>query len=90
MEFVIPGVAAALTMFVLMWQMDIRKFAGYHAWVDVMFTVLLFVAFNGTYSGTMTAVSGGLTLTVLLLATKYLHGYKTFDVKHQVWIFHAR
>ena len=90
MEFIIPGMAAALTMYLLMWQLDIRKFAGYHAWVDCMFTVLLFVAFNGTYSGTMTAVSGGLTLTALLLGTKFFHGYKKYDAKRNAWIFHAR
>ena len=90
MEFVVSGIAAALTVFVLLWQVDIRKFAGYHAYVDVAFTVLLFVLFNGTYSGTMTAVAGGLTLTVLLLATKYFHGYKLYNTQRNVWIFHAR
>ncbi len=90
MQFILPGIAAALVMFLVMLQLDVRKFTGYHAFIDLTFTFVLFWAFNGTYSGTMTAVSGGITLTALLLCTRYLFGYKLYDTRKRRWIFHAR
>jgi len=71
----VSGVLTAISVYAVLLFFDIRKVAGYHVWVDILFSVLLVLVYAGTFSGMITAFAGGLTLTILLVLTKHTIGY---------------
>ena len=71
----VSGMLSAISVYIFFLFMDIRKIAGYHLWFDAAFSVLLIVVYAGTFSGMITAFAGGLTLSIMLFATKHLIGY---------------
>lgn len=71
----LSGILTAISVFVLLCFFDIRRVAGYHVWIDIFFSVGLVAVYAGTFSGMITAFFGGLTLSIMLLAVKYLMGY---------------
>lgn len=66
----------------------LRKWLGYAAVVDVLFTLALFAAFKGTFSGTVVAAMTGLLMTLVLSALKRLVGYDRLAVRNRriVWV----
>jgi hypothetical protein len=71
----LAGVMSAVSVFILLCFFDIRKVVGYHVFIDVVFSILMVIVYAGTFSGMITAFTGGLTLTALLWTTKWLIGY---------------
>lgn len=53
----------------------LKLFFGYATYIDVTFTILMFVVFHGTLGGAMTATAGGLFLSGVLTAGRYVFGY---------------
>ena len=74
----IAGVLSAVSVFIVLMTLGIRKAAGYHIWIDVIFSVAFVFVFAGTFSGMITAFTGGLTLTVLLLIVRWTMGYARY------------
>jgi hypothetical protein len=66
-------VAALLTAHRLV---NIRKLLGYAAVIDVLFTVLMFMMFMGTFSGIVAGAFGGLFMTGALYVLRYAIGYE--------------
>lgn len=52
-----------------------KLFFGYATYIDVTFTVLMFIIFEGTLGGALTATAGGLFLSAVLTAGRYVFGY---------------
>ena len=71
----ISGVLTALSVFIFLCFLNIRKVAGYHLWFDAVFSIALVLLYAGTFSGMITAFFGGLTLSLLLFFTKIFFGY---------------
>jgi hypothetical protein len=71
----VAGILTALSVFIFLCFLDIRRVAGYHLWFDALFSIALVIVYAGTFSGMVTAFFGGLTLSILLVAVKYLFGY---------------
>lgn len=69
----------------------IRKWLGYAAVMDISFTVLLLVAFSGTFAGMVVATLAGLILAIVLSALKKILGYDRLALKsgRLVWVHHA-
>lgn len=59
----------------------IRKWLGYAAVVDIAFTVLLVVAFSGTFAGMVVGTMAGLILAIVLSALKKILGYERLCVQ---------
>jgi hypothetical protein len=84
MEFAVVGTLAlsgllsAVSVYIVLLCLDIRRVVGYHLVVDVTFSVLLVVVYAGTFSGMITAFAGGLSLSLMLLLTKLLIGYAQY------------
>jgi len=70
------GILSGLGIIVILLQFDFKKVLGYSLMVDIGSTVGLSALFLGTYSGMMTGIVGGLTVTVVLAVSKMLFGYK--------------
>ena len=70
-----PGIMTAVSVYVVLCFLDIRKVVGYHIWVDVLFSVMLVFAYSGTFTGTATAFMGGLFFSFLLYFTRKWLGY---------------
>lgn len=88
MDIIINGMLTALAVYVVLWKWDIYKACGYGLYIDTIFSLLLAIFYMGTYSGALVAIMGGLTLSILLSATKWLIGYKRFEHRH--WVYHPR
>lgn len=54
--------------------LPLRKVLRYDKWIDLFFTVVLPIAFHGTFSGMVTAVFSGLFLSLYLLVAKAVVG----------------
>ena len=78
----IAGVLTAVSVFILLCFLNIRKVVGYHILIDVVFSILMVVVYAGTFSGMITAFCGGLTLTILLWGTKLIMGYALWYPKY--------
>ena len=74
----VSGVLTAISVFIFLCFLDIRKVAGYHVWFDMFFSVALVFAYAGTFSGMITAFAGGLSLSIMLYGTKLLLGYARY------------
>lgn len=71
----LSGVLSALSVFIFAMFIGIHKVVGYHLWVDAVFSVILVVVYAGTFSGMITAFTGGLALSLMLFLTKKSIGY---------------
>lgn len=72
-EFALPGAATALVFFILVMSVPFRNtLLRNHAYVDVLFTGMMMYMLAGTFSGSMTAAIGGITLSLLLWVSNYL------------------
>ncbi len=79
LDLVLAGVFSAIGFYLILLQMDIKKVCGYHTFFDIMFSLLLIVAYQGTFSGMVVAFIGGISITFLLWFTKGLIGYKYYS-----------
>jgi len=70
LQFVLPGLAAALVFYAVIMSCPFRYWLLKCHWViDFFATVLMMAVFAGTYSGAMTGALGGIILTALLWGT---------------------
>ncbi len=72
-EFALPGAATALVFYILVMSVPFRdSLLRNHAYVDVVFTGTMMYMLAGTFSGSMTAAIGGITLSLLLWISQFL------------------
>mgnify|MGYP005866282321 CR=1 FL=1 len=79
-----PGLLTALGIFILILKLrrdTLRKLLGFDIFLDITVTVILMIAFAGTFSGMMAAIVGGIGFSLALWVTKMVYGYK-----HLVWV----
>lgn len=90
----VAGFILCIAMLLTLARMDILKFLGYATLVDVLFTVIMFEMFAGTFMGIVAGAFAGLCMTTLLYVLKYLMGYKRLRVyRHGVkigmhWVYY--
>lgn len=81
-EFLLPGATTALVFYILIMSVPFRNLLlEYHAYVDVTFTFVLLWVLNGTFSGAMTASIGGVTLSLMLIVSKWL--FLPYEVQYE-------
>ena len=80
MTLFILGAITAFAFIILFIKMDVKKVAGYDIPVDIIATVALAYIFAGTFMGMVTAIVGGLIISVFLLAVKYIVGTKKLTI----------
>lgn len=72
-QFALPGAATALVFYILVMSVPFRDtLLRNHAYVDVVFTGTMMYMLAGTFSGSMTAAIGGITLSLMLWTSAYL------------------
>lgn len=81
------ALGAAVSIIALLCYFDLRRVAGLAVPIEIGVTLLLFVLFEGTYSGSMTGLLAGLIITCFLRGYRYLIGYERprFTTKGLVW-----
>lgn len=84
----VPGIMTAIAVLVPLCFLDIRKVAGYHILVDVLFSVALIFTYAGTFSGMVTAFIGGLFFSFTLFFLKKFLGYAKWSWKDG-WVYHV-
>lgn len=71
MEILVLSFLLATGKFILICKFfNLRKVLRYDKWIDLFFTIILPIAFYGTFSGMVTAVFSGLFLSLYLLIAK--------------------
>ena len=85
-ELLWAGTIAGVAMVFLLLKLDIRKVCGYDALIDIGFTSLLMVVFEGTYSGMMAAITGGAIVSVFLFLMKAWKGAERFSLRELRWV----
>lgn len=85
---IVAALVMTIALILLLARFDLRKFLGYSAVVDVMFTILMFMMFMGTFSGIVAGAFAGLFMTLLLYVLKAVVGYKKLERKgfKLVWV----
>ena len=68
----------------------LRKWLGYANIVDVLFTVLLFLAFHGTFTGMAVATLTGLIMALTLTVLRRCMGYERLERRagKLAWVLH--
>lgn len=61
---------SALAFFILMWKVKLEFFAKYHWQTDIVVSALLMYLFAGTFSGMVTALVGGIFLSIFLFISR--------------------
>lgn len=73
---IIAGFASAASIIFLLAKMNIKRVLAFDIWVDISATLLLTVAFFGTFAGMMAAVIGGSVISITLFCLKRIMGYE--------------
>lgn len=71
---IITGILTALGFWIILLKLNIRKVLNFEIGIDVMFTVGMVMFLAGTFSGIMTGVIAGITLSILLYLSKKIWG----------------
>lgn len=79
MSALILATAAAASLFVLMFKLNIRRVLGYDAIVDVAVTLNLVAIMGGTLGGLTAAILAGLFMSILLAIAKKILGYEKLE-----------
>lgn len=75
----LPGFLTAIGIFIVLLKMPSTtraKLLGCDILVDIGVTVILMLAFAGTFAGMMAAIVGGINFSVTLLVAKFVMGYE--------------
>lgn len=78
---VASGVITAVGVWMILMRFDRQKIAGLRTPIDIVFTGLMILTFFGTFSGMVAAAVGGVTLSLLLNATRAFNGAKRLTMK---------
>lgn len=82
-------VAAAVmvaTVFVTLCRVGpLRRWLGYSTYIDVAFTLMMFIAFHGTYSGIVAAAFAGLFMAGTLSCLRRTLGYEKLQWRKARW-----
>ena len=70
------ALATAISIFIVMWKLDIKKFTGYSGLTDLTLMIILIAVFMGTFSGMVTGMIAGIILSVFLYLAKMFVGAK--------------
>lgn len=71
MEILLLAFLLATGKFILFCKfLPIKKVLYFDKWIDLFFTIILPIAFHGTFSGMIVAIFSGLFLSVYLLIAK--------------------
>lgn len=76
LALIVSGFVLVLALFCLMARIGLRKFLGYANIVDIMFTILMFMMFHGSFSGIVSGSFSGLFMTLGLWACRKALGYE--------------
>ena len=66
---------------------SLRLFFGYATIIDVTFTVLMFIIFEGTLVGALTATVAVLFLSLILTGGRYFIGYSRISFNKRIGFF---
>lgn len=80
------GIVTTLLILIVLSRMDIRKFMGYPATLDITVTVAMAWLLHGSVTGLVAAAIGGLLFSVLITGVRNVYGYKTLTRKG--WVYH--
>ncbi len=71
----IYGIISAAALIFLLWKLGMKRVCGYDLFVDVSASGLLMFMGTGTFSGLMSALLGGVIISLFLYAYKHTVGY---------------
>ncbi len=69
------GIISAAALIFLLWKLGMKRVCGYDLFVDVCASGLLLFMGTGTFSGLMSALLGGVIISLWLYAYKHTIGY---------------
>lgn len=84
------GILSAFVILIAMSRINLKKFMGYPATMDVLVTVLLIWMLHGSYVGMVAAVIGGLFFSGMITVIRRMHGYTKLERRgfRYVWVEH--
>lgn len=71
----------AIAFIIIMHKIGIRKFTGYSVASDIFISGGLTILFLGTFAGMVTALIGGIFVSLYLVFAKYFMGAERFSFK---------
>jgi len=73
---ILSGFIIVLALLMTLARMDLLKFLGYSTIVDILFTLLMFTMFHGTFSGIVASAFAGVFMTIMLYVLRGTIGCK--------------
>lgn len=70
------GLLSALSIFVVMCRINVKRFMGYPALVDVATCIFLMQALHGSFGGMVAAITGSLFFSAFIWVYRKLFGYE--------------
>lgn len=78
---IVLGLLSALSIFVVMCRINVRRFMGYPALVDVATCIGLGWALHGSFGGMVAAITGSLFFSSFIWVFRKIWGYERFKGK---------
>lgn len=75
------GALVAVAFIIIMHKIGIRKFTGYSVHTDIIVSGILTILFLGTFAGMVTALIGGIFVSLYLAFAKYIFGSQKYSVR---------
>lgn len=83
---IVFALASAVALLALLLKLNIRRCLGYDAAIDIICTIILISAFQGTVTGMAAAMFAGVFISLVLLIIKMCIGYER--IKYENHRFH--
>ncbi len=77
---IMMGVLVAIAFIIIMHKVGIRKFTGYSVHTDILISGILTILFLGTFAGMVTALIGGIFVSLYLALAKYFFGSQKYVI----------
>ncbi|QPC44918.1 hypothetical protein HW532_20795 [Kaustia mangrovi] len=84
-SLMLAGLIVSITALITLARLNLRRWLGYAAVVDVSFTAILVFLFAGTFSGVVAAAASGLWMTIMLLVLRKLIGMERLSLRRAPW-----
>lgn len=89
MDFAIVGVLSSLTILIVMWRIDLKKFMGYPAMLDAGVTLALVWALHGTLGGISAGIVGGMFFSLMITLIRQCYGYSRLQRQGLRLVWHT-
>lgn len=85
---ILLGFLSSISILIVMWRINIRRFMGYPACCDLAVCLFLMDIFAGSFGGMCSAIFASLFFSAGITVARKLFGYERFNWRQRQWVSH--